>query len=241
MRDENRQIAHDLDRSRAAGVAHPLPLLEEQKLRQLVQPDLSGAGRVDHRATADGSRARCPAPTSSTRPDPCASLTAMNSAKSSSQLPARGRIRRTDRASAAPPASKRSSTRGQSARRWAITAGKSTLPAGTTSWLRASASVSSPSSISRSRLIEQRVAGERRKALVRRIAVAGRPERQHLPHSLAGGSEQIDELERARAEIADAEAARQRRRMEEDAARASGTASSLTSAARRRSRVPSGP
>ena len=43
VRDEDGQIAHDLDRSRAAGVAHALPLLEEQELRQLVQPDLSSA------------------------------------------------------------------------------------------------------------------------------------------------------------------------------------------------------
>ena len=45
VRHENRQVAHDLNRSRAAGVMHTLPLLEEQKLRQLVQPDLPGAAR----------------------------------------------------------------------------------------------------------------------------------------------------------------------------------------------------
>ena len=49
VRDENRQIAHDADRSRAAGVSQPLPLLEEQELRQLVLPDLPGAAPLPAR------------------------------------------------------------------------------------------------------------------------------------------------------------------------------------------------
>ena len=66
VRDEDRQIAHDLDRSRAAGVTHVLPLLEKQELREFVQPDLSSQ-RVVQRAIAYGSRWRCRAPTLSMR------------------------------------------------------------------------------------------------------------------------------------------------------------------------------
>ena len=65
---------------------------------------------------------------------------------------------------------------------------------------------------------QQGIARERGKALVWGVTVASRSERQHLPQSLAGGREQIDELESAGAEIADAEAARQRCRMEKHAA-----------------------
>src|SRR5215831_8595417 len=43
VRDEDRQVAHDLNRSRMTGVAHAAPLLEEQVLRQLVLPDFPGA------------------------------------------------------------------------------------------------------------------------------------------------------------------------------------------------------
>jgi len=34
--DEDREVAHDLDRTRVAGIADTLPMLEEQELRQLV-------------------------------------------------------------------------------------------------------------------------------------------------------------------------------------------------------------
>ena len=47
---------------------------------------------------------------------------------------------------------------------------------------------------------QQRIARKRGEALIRRVAVAGRAERQHLPQSLARGREQIDERERARAQ-----------------------------------------
>jgi hypothetical protein len=65
---------------------------------------------------------------------------------------------------------------------------------------------------------QQWVARECRKRLVWRIAVTGRTERQHLPDSLTASREKIDELERARAEIPDAEASGQRRWMEQQAA-----------------------
>ena len=43
VRDEDGQVAHDVNRSCVAGAADVLPLLEEQKLREHVQPDLAGA------------------------------------------------------------------------------------------------------------------------------------------------------------------------------------------------------
>src|SRR5215510_14360536 len=64
---------------------------------------------------------------------------------------------------------------------------------------------------------EQRIAGERREALIWRIAVAGRAERQDLPDSLALGREPVDELDRPRSEVPDIGPARERSRMEEDA------------------------
>ena len=57
---------------------------------------------------------------------------------------------------------------------------------------------------------EHRIARKRGKTLVRRVAVARRPERQHLPQALAGGREKLDELEGAGPEIPDAELTRQR-------------------------------
>ena len=64
---------------------------------------------------------------------------------------------------------------------------------------------------------QQRIAGEGREALIRRIAVAGRPQGQHLPQRLPAGGQEIDELVRARPQIADAETARQRRGVQQDA------------------------
>src|SRR5215475_5698200 len=64
---------------------------------------------------------------------------------------------------------------------------------------------------------EQRIAGKRREALIRRIAVPGGAERQNLPDALPCRREPVDERESARSEIADVGASRQRRRMEEDA------------------------
>ena len=67
---------------------------------------------------------------------------------------------------------------------------------------------------------QQRVAGKRGETLIGGVAVAGRPKRQHLPDPLLARSEEIDELERGRTEVADPIAARQRGRMKQDAARA---------------------
>ncbi len=64
---------------------------------------------------------------------------------------------------------------------------------------------------------QQRITGKRREALIRRIPVAGRPEWQYLPISLLGLSKQIDELVRLGPEVPDAEIARQRGRMKQDA------------------------
>src|SRR5687768_17078731 len=67
---------------------------------------------------------------------------------------------------------------------------------------------------------QQGITCKRGKALIRRVAIAGWSKRQHLPQSLSGRREQVDELERAGAEISNAEAARQRCRVKKHAARA---------------------
>ena len=54
---------------------------------------------------------------------------------------------------------------------------------------------------------QEGIAGKRGKTLVRRIAVTGRAERQYLPQPLPGPGEDLDELVRAAAEIADAKRA----------------------------------
>ena len=65
---------------------------------------------------------------------------------------------------------------------------------------------------------EQRIARERGEALIGRIAVAGRSERQYLPEPLTGGPEEVDEFEGARPEVPDTKATGQRSRMEQKAA-----------------------
>jgi len=67
---------------------------------------------------------------------------------------------------------------------------------------------------------QQRVAGERRKALIRRIPVTGRPQRQDLPDALARGSEQVYELVSAVTEVANPVGSGKRCRVEKDATRA---------------------
>src|SRR5439155_19066344 len=64
------------------------------------------------------------------------------------------------------------------------------------------------------------VAREGRQRLVGGIAVAGRAERQHLPPLLAGADQGIDPGVGRGAEVADAEWAGQRGRVQEDAGRA---------------------
>ena len=55
--------------------------------------------------------------------------------------------------------------------------------------------------------------------MIRRVAVAGGAEREHLPEALSGGGEKINEAIRLAAEVAHAVAARQGSRMQKDAAR----------------------
>ena len=68
---------------------------------------------------------------------------------------------------------------------------------------------------------EERVAGKRGEALIRRVAIAGRTKRQHLPQPLLARGEEIDELEGGRTQVANSIATRQRGRMKQDAARPS--------------------
>jgi len=65
---------------------------------------------------------------------------------------------------------------------------------------------------------QQRVAGEGAEALIRRIAVAGGPERQHLPQPDAGFGEEVHELAGIFAQVADAESAGQGGRVQQYAA-----------------------
>ncbi len=65
---------------------------------------------------------------------------------------------------------------------------------------------------------EQRIAGHRREALVRRVSVTRRTERQYLPHALTGLLEEVEKPMRLDAEIADAVAPGQRRRVQQQTA-----------------------
>ena len=68
---------------------------------------------------------------------------------------------------------------------------------------------------------QERVAGKRGEALIRRVAITGRTKRQHLPQPLLAHGEQIDELEGGGTQVANSIAARKRGRMKQDAARPS--------------------
>ena len=63
---------------------------------------------------------------------------------------------------------------------------------------------------------QQRVAGKSGEALVRRIAVSGGIQRQHLPQLLSSGDEEVREFVSAGAKITDAEATGQRSEVEQD-------------------------
>ncbi len=65
---------------------------------------------------------------------------------------------------------------------------------------------------------QQRVARECGIGSVRRVAVAGRSQRQYLPQGLTGLDEKIDELVSLRSEIADTKTAREGGRMEQNTA-----------------------
>ena len=67
---------------------------------------------------------------------------------------------------------------------------------------------------------QQLVAGERRQALIRRVAIPGRSQRQRLPPALPGLVEAVHPCERGRPEIADAVGGRQRRDVQQHARRA---------------------
>ena len=188
VRDEDRQIAHDLDRSRAAGVAHALPLLEEQKLRQLVQPDLSSAARRPPRdrrwiALRDVGLPRRPGDLTVRILDGHEQREVVQPARvrAAEAIEAIAHRRRRRRVEAIEHSRPERPTVGDDGGEVDVARLEERARRA------ASARVSSPSSIRRSRLIEQRIARKRRKALVRRVAVAGRPERQHLPQPLAGG------------------------------------------------------
>ena len=182
---------------------------------------MSRAERAVHRLTAAGSRCAISGSHSVQASSPCAAFTAMNSAKSSSHAACTAQKRSNrSRMAAGAVASNRSRTRGQSACRWASTRGSRRRPGRSPGGRRRPAPSSRPSRDQIVEADEQRVAREGREALIRRVAVAGGAERQHLPEALAGRGQRIDEVESAGAEVADAEAARQGRRVEEHAARA---------------------
>ncbi len=78
---------------------------------------------------------------------------------------------------------------------------------------------------------EEWVAGEGGEALVRRVAIAGGAEREHLPDGLAGGGEEIDEAVRGGTEVADAIRAGEGRDVKEDAGSAGENHSALEGSA----------
>jgi hypothetical protein len=65
---------------------------------------------------------------------------------------------------------------------------------------------------------EQRITGECREALIRRVAVTCGAERQNLPQSLSGVLQKIDEAAGFEAEIPDPETTGQRGRVQQNAA-----------------------
>src|SRR5262249_7455775 len=65
---------------------------------------------------------------------------------------------------------------------------------------------------------QQRVAREGREALVRRIAVARRPQWEHLPQTLVRALQEVEEPLRRRAQLTDPVRARERGGMQQDAA-----------------------
>src|SRR5207245_1998915 len=64
---------------------------------------------------------------------------------------------------------------------------------------------------------QQRVARERRQGLVRRVAIAGRPQRERLPISLSRLVKPVDPGDGRRAYVADSVRRRQRRDVQQDA------------------------
>src|SRR4030095_17147403 len=66
---------------------------------------------------------------------------------------------------------------------------------------------------------EERIAGERREALIRRVAVARGSQREDLPDALPSVREKRHKLTRRRTEVTNSETSRQRRRMKEHTTR----------------------
>ena len=131
---------------------------------------------------------------------PCSRLIAMNSAKSFSQhsfsvqkplavVPRLGAAERwkPGEGAAELARSARESTRSKSTRRFGEVRHVGQLGAGQPAVGGQIAQID-----------QQRIARERRKALIGRIAVAGRPQRQHLPDALARADQAVDEVVRPR-------------------------------------------
>jgi hypothetical protein len=66
---------------------------------------------------------------------------------------------------------------------------------------------------------EERIAGERREALIRRVAVARGSQREDLPDALPSVREERHKLTRRRTEVTNSETSRQRRWMKEHTTR----------------------
>ena len=88
------------------------------------------------------------------------------------------------------------------------TAPKSACSSGNAGAPSRSASVREPIVVQPLGADQERVERERGRARVRRVALARRHEREHLPHALAGAFEGVDEPGSAVAEVADAVTAR---------------------------------
>ena len=206
MGDEDREIAHDVDGACAACLAYGLPLLEEEELGQLVQPNsLLAMGRPprDRGRIPPGDVGFPQRP----RRVPVFGLYRHEEGEVLQPAGLRGAetlepiadVRRSRGKALEHSGPKRLAMRNH---RWKVdrplaeTDGAAEFGLGEEALLDQKVETD-----------QQGIAGKRGKTLVRRIAEAGRAERQHLPEPLPGLGEDLDELVRVAAEIADAKRA----------------------------------
>ena len=206
--DKDREIAHDVDRACVARLAYAVPLLEEEELRQLVQLNLL---LPPGRPPRDGRRF---APCDIGFPHrPRHVLVPGFDRHEEGVVIQPGALRG---AEAVEPVAQRGGRTGKALehsrperltmRNHPRVVDQSIVKAKGAAKLRSGKQVLLDQQVEAD---EEGIAGKRGKTLVRRIAVACRAERQYLPQALPGFGQDIDELVRAAAEVADAKRARE--------------------------------
>ena len=214
--DEDRDVADDADLARVGICAHPRPLARRTATGRTAGCAPTRPGDAGPRRARPARGGATPGPGGPRRAavrllerheqgevvEPGAACSARNCSNSA-------------RWPGAAAMMKRSAARCSSAHFAGMTAPKSTRSGEKAGAPARSAALSRPSAASAARRDQQRVAGEGGEALVGRVAVAGRAERQDLPEPLLGRSQEVDEAIRLVAQVADAESARQRRWMEQ--------------------------